>query len=113
LLTTSPGPTGLKSATTYIPGPIGAGRTSSYRLSWDPAKDNKTPANQSRYDLYQATTTGDDFSTSTYVTTRGATTFDTPLLTSDHTYYSVVRARDHIGNEDANLVERAGVNLCL
>ena len=30
---------GLESATTCIPGPIGAGSTASYRLAWQPARD--------------------------------------------------------------------------
>lgn len=40
------------------------------------------------------------------------TTFVTPLLPDDETYYFVVRARDEAGNRDANDVERLGVNLC-
>src|SRR5467141_1992217 len=77
---------GLKSATTCIPGPIYEGRTTSYHLSWDPPTDT-TPA--------------------------GATSFDTPLLPADKTFYFVVRARDQAGNSDSNTVERQGVNLCV
>ena len=55
---------GLKSATTCIPGPIGAGSTSSYHLAWDPAKDNVTPSAKIVYEIYQATKPGgEDFST--------------------------------------------------
>jgi hypothetical protein len=105
---------GLRSATTCVPGPIGGGRTTSYHLSWDPAKDNRTPSRQIVYDVYQATTAGgEDFSVPTYTTPAGATSFDTPLLPTDKTFYFVVRARDNAGNSDSNTVERQGQNLCV
>ena len=72
---------GLESATTCIPGPIGGGRTTSYHLSWDPATDNVTPSSKIVYDVYQASTPGgENFSTPTYTTPAGATSFDTPPL---------------------------------
>jgi hypothetical protein len=84
---------GLQSATTCSPGPIGGG-SSSYRLSWAAATDNRTPSTQIVYDVYQAGTAGgEDFSSPTYTTP--------------------VRARDRSGNSDANRVERQGVNLCV
>jgi hypothetical protein len=105
---------GLNSATTCIPGPIGGGRTTSYHLSWDPATDNVTPSRQITYDVYQATTPGgEDFSAPTYTTPAGATSFDTPPLPTDKTFYFVVRARDRAGNRDLNTVERQGQNLCV
>lgn len=105
---------GLKSAVTCIPGPIGGGRTTSYRLSWDPATDNRTPAARIVYDIYQATAPGsEDFSKPTYTTLAGATSFDTPQLPTEQTFYFVVRARDRTGNSDANKVERQGQNLCV
>ena len=105
---------GLKSATTCIPGPVGGGRTTSYHLSWDPAADNRTPSSQILYDIYQATTSGgEDFSAPTYTTAAGATSFDTPPLPTDRTFYFVVRARDRAGNSDSNKVERQGQNLCV
>jgi hypothetical protein len=104
---------GLKSATTCIPGPIGGGRTTSYHLSWDPATDNVTPSSRIVYDIYQATAPGgEDFSTATYTTPAGATSFDTPPLPTDKSFYFVVRARDRAGNRDSNTVEREGQNLC-
>ena len=104
---------GLKSATTCIPGPIGGGRTTSYNLSWDPATDNVTPSKQIVYDVYQADAPGgEDFSTPTYTTPPGATSFKTPPLSTDKTFYFVVRARDQAGNSDSNTVEREGLNLC-
>jgi hypothetical protein len=104
---------GLKSATTCIPGPID-GQAASYALSWDPATDDVTPAKQITYDVYQASKSGgEDFSSPTYTVRHGATRFATPPLPANQQFYFVVRARDRAGNEDANLVERAGVNLCV
>jgi hypothetical protein len=104
---------GLVSATTCIPGPID-GRTTSYTLRWDAATDNLTPARRIVYDVYQAAVPGgEDFSTPTYTTPAGATTFATPELPADKAVYFVVRARDRSGNRDSNTVERQGQNLCL
>jgi len=104
----------LKSATSCVPGPIGQGRTSSYRLTWDPATDNVTSPSKILYEVYQSNTAGgEDFSTPTYTTAPGATSFDTPQLPSDRSFYFVVRARDRAGNEDSNTIEREGQNLCV
>jgi hypothetical protein len=112
--TTPPMFAGLKSAATCIPGPIGEGRTSSYHLSWEAATDNVTPSSKIVYEIYQATTSGgENFAQPTYTTTPGATSFDTPQLSSIKTFYFVVRARDRAGNEDSNKVEREGQNLCV
>lgn len=112
--TTPPTFAGLKSATTCVPGPIGSGRTTSYHLGWGPATDNRTPSSQIVYDVYQATTVGgEDYSAPTYTTAAGATSFDTPPLPTDKTFFFVVRARDKAGNSDSNTVERQGQNLCL
>src|SRR5262249_5645668 len=103
-----------KSATTCIPGPIGAGRTGSYHLTWNSASDNVTPAAELVYDVYQATAPGgEDFSAPTYTTMPGVTSFDTPQLASTKSHYFVVRARDEAGNHDANTVELKGANLCV
>ena len=105
---------GLESATTCIPGPIGAGTTASYHLSWEPATDKVSPSSAIVYDVYQASASGgEDFSMPTYTTPPGATSFDTPPLPADETFYFVVRATDEAGNTDSNTVEREGVNLCL
>jgi hypothetical protein len=105
---------GLKSATTCIPGPIGGGRTTSYHLSWEPATDNRTPSSQIVYDVYQASAPGgEDLSVPTYTSPAGATSFDTPPLSTETTFYFVVRARDRAGNSDSNTVERQGQNLCV
>ena len=105
---------GLKSAISCIPGPGGGGGTASYNLTWDAARDNRTPAKKIVYDVYQAETSGgQDFSTPTYTTPTGATSFATPQLPTDRDFYFVVRARDQAGNSDSNKVERQGVNLCV
>jgi hypothetical protein len=105
---------GLRSATTCIPGPIGGDRTSSYTLQWDPASDNVTPSRRIVYDIYQAEASGgQDFSSPTYTSDPGATSFMTPMLPANQTFYFVVRARDRAGNSDDNKVERQGVNLCV
>ena len=104
---------GLKSATTCIPGPID-GQSASYALSWDPATDDVTPAKQITYDVYQASKSGsEDFTSPTYTVRHGTAGFATPPLPANQQFYFVVRARDRAGNEDANQVERAGVNLCV
>jgi hypothetical protein len=111
--TTPPTFAGLASATTCIPGP-GGGTTASYRLSWEPATDNRTPVSQIVYDVYQATAAGgEDFSVPTYTTRPGASSFETPQLPTEQTFYFAVRARDKSGNSDSNKVERRGENLCV
>jgi hypothetical protein len=111
---TPPAFAGLKSATTCIPGPIGGGRTTSYRLAWAPARDNVTAPARIRYDVYQATAPGGErFSAPTYTSARGKTALTTPPLDTGKTYYFVVRARDAAGNRDRNRRERAAANLCL
>src|SRR5438093_12098933 len=91
---------GLVSATTCVPGPI-RGQTTSYTLRWDAATDNLTPSRKIVYDVYQAAVPrGEDFSTPSYTTPAGATSFATPGLPADKAVYFVVRARDKAGNRD-------------
>ena len=105
---------GLKSATTCVPGPIGGGRTTSYTLRWDAATDNVSPSSTIVYLVYQANAPGsEDFSTPTYTTAAGVTSFATPPLPADKPVYFVVRAQDQAGNIDRNTVERQGQNLCV
>jgi len=104
----------LKSATMCAPGPIGGGRTTSYTLRWDVATDNVSPSSTIGYLVYQANAPGsEDFSTPTYTTAAGATSFATPPLPADKPVYFVVRAQDQAGNIDRNTVERQGQNLCV
>jgi hypothetical protein len=105
---------GLRSATTCLPGPSGgAGQKSRYRLSWKPARDDTTRRSRIVYDIYRATSRkGERFAHPTWTSRRGATSFTTPPLSSKHTYWFVVRARDRAGNRDRNRHEVEGVNLC-
>ena len=105
---------GLESATTCIPGPIGSGTSASYHLTWEPATDKVSPSSAIVYEIYQANKSGgEDFSTPTYTTAPGATSFATPPVPTDAQFYFVVRARDQAGNSDGNKVEREGQNLCV
>jgi hypothetical protein len=103
---------GLKWATTCIPGPVKEGETTSYHLEWEAAKA-RTSRRKIVYNVYEATTRGgENYSQPTYTTAPGVTSFDTPQLPVEDTYYFVVRARDRMGNEDSNTVEREGQDLC-
>jgi hypothetical protein len=111
---TSPVFAGLQSATTCVPGPIGGERTTSYTLKWDAATDNVSPSSTIVYLVYRADAPGsEDFSTPTYTTAAGATSFATPPLPADKPVYFVVRAQDQAGNIDRNTVEQQGQNLCM
>jgi hypothetical protein len=75
---------------------------------------NATPSAQIVYDVYESGSAGrEDFSHPSWTTPPGVTTFRTPGLPSHATFYFVVRARDLAGNEDANTVEKLGVDPCL
>jgi len=106
---------GLVRATTCLPGPAGGPlRSSRYGLQWEPATDDGTPRSKLVYEIYQATSPGgEDFAQPTYTSDPGATSFATPPLPDDESYYFVVRARDAAGNRDRNRVERVGMNLCV
>jgi hypothetical protein len=106
---------GLKRATTCIPGPAGGEvRYSHYYLQWDPASDDVTPTGQLVYSVYQTNAPGGEtLSRPTYTTSAGATSFTTPLLPDDRSYYFLVRVTDRAGNQDSNRLERFGMNLCV
>ncbi len=83
-------------------------------MTWRAASDEITPAPLIAYDIYMAMRQGgEDFSAPTWTAPPGATRFRTPGLPSHGALYFVVRARDQAGNEDANTVERQGVDPCL
>ncbi len=104
---------GLVSATTCVAGPAG-GQMARYTLRWEHATDNVTRPKKIVYDVYQSSAPGgEDFTTATYTTAPGATSFVTPPLPADKDVYFVVRARDKAGNRDSNTVERRGQNLCV
>ncbi|HLY94110.1 MAG TPA: hypothetical protein VKP14_04615 [Gaiellaceae bacterium] len=95
---------GLISATTCVPGPVGGDRMTSYHLRWKAATGAPTVV----YRIYQATAAGrENFAKPTYVTR--AVGFTTPPLPSSKAYWFVVRA----GSADRNRIERRGVNLCV
>lgn len=78
------------------------------QLTWKPATDPVTPADQIIYKVYMATQSGgQDFSAPALTTAPGVTAVLVPNLTSGVTYYFVVRAEDMAGNRDANTIERA------
>jgi hypothetical protein len=112
--TTPPAFGGLARAFACTPGPQRPGETTPSNLSWQPATDDVTPSPEIVYDVYLATTPGgEDFSTPTWITPPGATSFRTPGLPSHGTFYFVVRARDQAGNEDRNRVEHRGIDPCV
>jgi hypothetical protein len=57
-------------------GALQGGRTTSFTLRWDAATDNVSPSSTIVYLVYQANAPGsEDFSTPTYTTAAGATSF--------------------------------------
>lgn len=81
--------------------------TSSITISWDAASDDHSGATSIVYDIYQAIDDieGEDFSTASYTTAAGATSYTVTGLNESTTYFFVVRARDESGNRDANTTE--------
>ncbi len=109
----SPAFAGLQSANYCIGGGVRPAETVQYTLRWQAATDNVTPSSQMVYDIFVAHSPGgEDFSHPTWTTPPGVTTYTTPGLPSEGTYF-VARARDEAGNEDQNTVEREGRNICL
>jgi hypothetical protein len=101
-------------ATSDMQAPTFAGLTSaaasgiSITLSWNAASDAVSGAAQSTYLIYQATTMGGQvFTTPTYTTQPGATSYTVTGLAPNTTYYFVVRAQDGAGNIDMNRIERS------
>jgi hypothetical protein len=81
-------------------------------LSWSPAYDNVTPQDKIQYLIYMATTSGgQNFSTPSFTTSLGATSYTVTGLNPDTTYYYVVWAMDEVGNKDGNMVEREATTL--
>ena len=73
-----------------------------------------TPTAQIVYDVYLASNPGgEDYSSPTWTTPRGATSFRTPGLPSHGSFFFVVRARDLAGNQDRNKREQRGVDPCV
>jgi len=111
--TTPPTFSELQSAYYCTGGPVRPAETTPYTLTWQAATDDVTPSSRIVYDVFVAHTAGgEDFSHPAWTTPPGVTTYTTPNLPSEGTFF-VVRARDEAGNEDQNKVEREGENLCL
>lgn len=76
-------------------------------LRWTTATDDTSKADGIFYDVFVATTSGgEDFSSPSFSTLGGATSFTLTGLSPLTSYYVVVRARDQAGNQDKNTVER-------
>jgi hypothetical protein len=104
---------GLQSAFACTPGPQRPGETTPFTLSWEPAVDPATPSSEIVYDVYLASAPGgEDYRAPTWTTPPGVAIFRTPGLPSHGTFYFVVRARDAAGRDDANTIERRGVDPC-
>jgi hypothetical protein len=83
-----------------------------YTLTWGAATDPVTPSSQIVYEVYEsATPGGEDYAAPRWTTPPGVTSFVTPGLIAGPAYF-VVRARDAAGLQDANTVEREGVERC-
>ncbi len=81
-------------------------------LSWAPAVDPFTPAAQMLYDIFtSAVPGGESFSGPTYTTPAGATSFTIVGLQPLQKLYVVVRARNLVGLEDTNTVEKSATTL--
>jgi hypothetical protein len=105
---------GLTCAFACTPGPQRPGQTTPFTLSWQPATDNVTPANQIVYQIYYAPTPGgEDYAHPTWTASPGAISFRTPGLPSHADAYFVVRAQDGAGNQDSNTREQKGIDPCL
>jgi len=75
-------------------------------LAWTAATDNTDDSSEIVYNIYQSSTSGgQDYSSPTYTTAAGVTSYQVTGLSCGTTYYFVVRAEDTSGNEDSNTVE--------
>ncbi len=76
-------------------------------LTWNSATDNVSASSNIVYLIYMATTRGgENFSSPSFTTSAGATSFKVTGLSPNTTYYFVIRAKDEAGNIDTNTVEK-------
>jgi hypothetical protein len=81
-------------------------------VSWPPAVDDVTPADQIAYDVFVAPKQGaQDFKAAPALMVKGTTSATLFGLPSQTTLYFVCRARDASGNEDQNAIERIATTL--
>lgn len=79
------------------------------QLSWAPGADDKTPAEQLVYDVFEGTASGGEvFATPRASSAPGALNVLVTDLEPDTKLFWVVRARDQAGSHDANTVETSG-----
>ncbi len=96
--TTAPTFVGLGSATAIS--------TTDIDLAWTAATDDVTVSSGIEYLIYVSLSSGgQNFTSPSFVTLPGATTYTVANLSASTTYYFVVRARDEAGNVDSNTVE--------
>ncbi len=80
-------------------------------VTWDPASDDTTPADEIAYDVYAAKQEGGFDFTAPLASVTGTTNVRLTGLASNTTWRFVCRARDFSGNRDTNLVERVAKTL--
>lgn len=86
-------------------------------LSWTPATDNVTPQNRIQYLIYMALSSEAlsieefDFSSPSFTTPLGATSYTVTGLNPDTTYKYNVKAMDEVGNKDDNTVQMEATTL--
>ncbi len=98
--TTAPDFGGLSSAVTIS--------TTSLRLSWNSAADDTTASSNIVYNIYRSISPGGETYTSpSYTTGPGVTSYTVTGLSPGTTYYFVVRAKDEAGNTDDNTIEKS------
>lgn len=101
---TAPRFSGLTAATTT--------GTTTVDLAWGAASDDRSAAGQITYQVYVATASlRQNFTTPSFQTPAGATSFQVTGLDLATKYFFVVRARDGAGNVDTNLTERSATTL--
>ena len=104
--------TGASTDTTWPTFPLGAEGatptgTTTIDVNWTAATDDTDLSSAIVYDVFTSTTSGCfDYSTPTQTTAAGAVTATVSSLTSNTTYFFVVRAQDTSGNTDQNVIER-------
>ena len=80
------------------------------QLSWEPARDDSSPAENIAYAVYAATKEGaQDFSAPVTIAPAGSDGALISGLTPSTEYFFVVRAVDQAGNEDGNAAEAQAV----
>ena len=86
-------------------------------LSWSPARDNVTPQERIQYLIYMASGSQElssqqfNFSSPSFTTPLGATSYTVTGLNPDTAYKYIARAMDEVGNKDENMVQKEAMTL--